>query len=326
MLNKPISTIVDNMIHNKPIISGTSDLSRVAFCAIVDHAVKEVCVEENVRKAFQATGVLPFDPTVIDLSKFPTSLADLPKPSDTPVKATCSSCRSADVELHPLVKQGIIPKRLAEVFTYTPPPNKTKSKSKIVKAARIVTSEEVKKDIAEVESRKRSKTPRIALSEPSEKAGPSGKQKKSKPSEKAGPPGKQGKKQEADTLQSESTKSCSNYEDEKLCCMDDADDSSDDDVDIKMSLDEGDYVIVQYAGKKNIVYYAAVITAVKGEDMYEMMFFHRNGKKSFLLEEEDTDEIGEECVFRKLSPPREEWKTDRVYYYFSYGTYGIELQ
>ena len=69
----------------------------------------------------------------------------MPKPSDTPVKATCSSCRSADVELHPLVKQGIIPKRLAEVFTYTPPPNKTKSKSKIVKAARIVTSEEVKK-------------------------------------------------------------------------------------------------------------------------------------------------------------------------------------
>ena len=116
VLNKPISTVVDSMLHNKPTISGNSDMSKVAFVAIVDHAVKTVCTKENVLKAFSSTGVMPYDPTKIDLSHFPSSFANAPvEPS--PIKATCSECRSNNVELHPLVKQGVVPKKLAEVFT-----------------------------------------------------------------------------------------------------------------------------------------------------------------------------------------------------------------
>ena len=60
-------------------------------------------------------------------------------------------CRVNNVALHPLVKQKLIPKRLADVFVYTPPPNKSKTKSKVVKKARFVTSEEVKTEILEME-------------------------------------------------------------------------------------------------------------------------------------------------------------------------------
>ena len=58
---------------------------------------------------------------------------------------------------YPLVKQGAIPKHLAGVFVYTPPPQKKKSKSKIVKYARIVTSDEVIKDVKEAEEGKNQK-------------------------------------------------------------------------------------------------------------------------------------------------------------------------
>ena len=51
----------------------------------------------------------------------------------------------------------MIPKRIAEVFAYTPPPKKTKTKSKVIKTARIITSEEVRAEVAETEKKKREK-------------------------------------------------------------------------------------------------------------------------------------------------------------------------
>ena len=156
VLNKPISTQVESMIYNNPVISGNSDLSRVAFIAIIDQAVKTVCTKENVFMAFSATGIIPFNPQRIDLTQFPSSFAGAVA-SDSPVKATCKECRASNVELHPLVKQGVIPKRIAEVFTYTPPPEKTKTKSKIVKTARIITSEEVRAEVMAVEQKKKEK-------------------------------------------------------------------------------------------------------------------------------------------------------------------------
>ena len=50
-LGKPISTVVDSMIQNNPVISGNSDLTCFAFMSI-DYAVKSVCTLEMVRKAF----------------------------------------------------------------------------------------------------------------------------------------------------------------------------------------------------------------------------------------------------------------------------------
>ena len=307
VLNKPISTIVDNMVHNKPLLSGNSDLTRVAFCAIVAHAVSEVCTEAKVKKAFQATGVIPFNPDVIDLSKFPTSLADIEIAADSPIKATCSSCRSANVELHPLVKQGVIPKKLAEVFVYTPPPNKTKSKSKVVKEARIVTSEEVKREIGEIEKRKKNKKgkmPRILLKDPSESEEISS-------------------KKMTNDDETDEERACSSKipdldesfgtvsEEEKLC-----DASDDESIDFEVKLNQGDHAIVQYAGKKKILYYAAIVTEVVDHDMYKVMFYKRSSKNYFILDKKDTDEVGEECILERIDPPTQSSKTDRIYYTF----------
>ena len=157
VLNKPISVIVDRMIQNNIHISGNSDLTRVAFLAIIVHAVKTVCTREMVEKAFSATGVIPFNPNRINLSSFPTSMQCSSEPVVSPVKATCKECRVKNVELHPLVKQGIIPKHLADAFMYTPPPQKTKLRSKVVQYARIATSAEVKAEVVEKENRNRNK-------------------------------------------------------------------------------------------------------------------------------------------------------------------------
>ena len=67
VFNKPISSVVDKMIDRKPVISCNSDISRIAFMAIIDHAVKTVCTKKNFLKAFSAAGVIPYNPDKIDL-------------------------------------------------------------------------------------------------------------------------------------------------------------------------------------------------------------------------------------------------------------------
>ena len=78
----------------------TSNLTCIAFMAIIDHAVKEVCTKEMVKKSFSVTGIIPFNPNKIDLSAFPSSSAGI-ECTDSPIKVTCSSCRARNVELHP---------------------------------------------------------------------------------------------------------------------------------------------------------------------------------------------------------------------------------
>ena len=43
----------------------------MAFMAIIDHAVKKMCTPVKVKKAFSATGVVPFNPNKIDLNASP---------------------------------------------------------------------------------------------------------------------------------------------------------------------------------------------------------------------------------------------------------------
>ena len=67
-MNKPISSIVDKVIHNKPVINGNNDISRIAFMAIIDHAVKSAHTKENVVKVFSATGVITYNPNKTEKS------------------------------------------------------------------------------------------------------------------------------------------------------------------------------------------------------------------------------------------------------------------
>ena len=73
------------------------------------------------------------------------------------MRATCSTCRKNNISLHPLVKQGCIPKKLANVFTYCPPPETSRCRVKTVECACIVTSEEIRKEEKETEARKKRK-------------------------------------------------------------------------------------------------------------------------------------------------------------------------
>ena len=145
-------------LTNNARLSGNSDLSRVAFITVVDEAVRQVCTKEAIAKAFSCTGIIPFDPKKIDLSKYPSSFKKPCNIRESPVKLTCSACRLQDVELHPLVRHGHIPLNVAAAFTYTPPPMKTKSKSKIVRHARVITSDAVRAEVAETEKKKQEQT------------------------------------------------------------------------------------------------------------------------------------------------------------------------
>ena len=141
VLNKPISSRVENWIENNTRVSGNSDMSRISFIAVVNEAVRDVCSKENVLRAYSATGLIPFNPKKVDISKYASSFASS-NVQESPIKATCSSCMVKEVELHPLVRQGLIPKKIASALVYTPPPTKSKSRSKIVSNARIITSED----------------------------------------------------------------------------------------------------------------------------------------------------------------------------------------
>ena len=107
-----------------------------------------------VKKAFSATGVVLFNPNKIDLNAFLKSSSQEKSPESSPLKATCSNCRIQSVSLHPLVRQGLVPKKLADVFVYSPPPETKRSMWKVVKHARIVTSKKVKQGIIAKELKK----------------------------------------------------------------------------------------------------------------------------------------------------------------------------
>ena len=87
---------------------------------------------------------------------------------------------------------------------------------------------------------------------------------------------------------------------------------------------EGQYIVVQYQGKRDILYFAAVITELD-EELYHVTFYKRKGKDYFLYDEDDVDEIGIECIKGTLSPPDIKQKLN-VYYLFNYSQYNIDLQ
>ena len=94
---------------------------------------------------------------------------------------------------------------------------------------------------------------------------------------------------------------------------------SDVDFDAQEKYNEGDYVIIQYTkGKKNgIVYFAAVIDSVDSEnELFGVSFFKKSSAGFFLHNENDKDEIGIECILRRLPVPDIKQKKDQLYYFF----------
>ena len=90
------------------------------------------------------------------------------------------------------------------------------------------------------------------------------------------------------------------------------------------SYDKGDFVVFQYQRKMEIIYFVAVITDVNEEDeLYQVSFYKCRGKKYFLFDQTDTDEIGIECIKGELPEPNFTQKLEAVYYYFDCSKYKI---
>ena len=107
------------------------------------------------------------------------------------------------------------------------------------------------------------------------------------------------------------------------------DESSEDDNDVDFEFRDivhGDYIVVQYAGKCNVVYYATVAASVNNDKIFTVSFFKCNGKKYFISDENDHDEVSAECIFRELPPPEIKQKLYQIYYYFNCVDLKIELQ
>ena len=164
--------------------------------------------------------------------------------------------------MYPLVKQGIITKHLAHVFSYTPPPSKPKSQCKVVKEVCVITSYSVKAEIQSVENKQ--KGLKSVQKDVNEETITSSKSKL-----KAKLPRVVLKEREMRELSELSD-----------------DESNEDDNNVDFEYHDtvnGDYGIVQYAGKCNIVYYAVVVTSVKNDEMFTLSSFKFNGKKYFTL-------------------------------------------
>ena len=49
-------------------------------------------------------------------------------------------------------------------------------------------------------------------------------------------------------------------------------------------------------------------------------------KRYFIFDENDHDEVGTECIFKKLPPPEIKQKLDQIFYYLTCVDFKIELQ
>ena len=79
---------------------------------------------------------------------------------------------------------------------------------------------------------------------------------------------------------------------------------------------------MEYQGKRQCKYYVSVITGVDdGEKLYHVTFYKRYGKDSFIFNEKDTDEIGEECIIGIVQPPAVKQRSDEILYFFDLSSY-----
>ena len=87
---------------------------------------------------------------------------------------------------------------------------------------------------------------------------------------------------------------------------------------------KGQYIIVEYQGKKSRRYFVAVITDVVDDDdekLLSVTFYKRFGKEAFVLNEDDTDEIVEENIVGVVKTPTLKQKGDKLLYFFDLSSY-----
>ena len=190
--------------------------------------------------------------------------------------------------------------------------------SKVVQTARVVTSEEVKKEIKEKELKKKNRL----LGKPNNKRQP----KRALIKEMVARADK--------TDDSSSEENDLELEDDNLELEEDNLELDEDNLELEednleidftnLARTKGQYIIVEYQGKKSRRYFAAAITDVVDDDdekLLSVTFYKRFGKEAFVLNEDDTDEIVEENIVGVVKTPTLKQKGDKLLYFFDLSSY-----
>ncbi|XP_069134293.1 uncharacterized protein [Argopecten irradians] len=138
------------------------------FSQVLHSAMDRVFSPFNIKTAFRKCGIVPLDPNAIDKSRLTASDVDFTLPTPGPGgdnsenhmhDPLCQTCGQF-VMGHPLVKQGIIPAELADIFVPvigSGPVNKQKN-TRIVTQSRVITGSEIYSQLKEKEKQKNKQT------------------------------------------------------------------------------------------------------------------------------------------------------------------------
>ncbi|XP_033747537.1 uncharacterized protein LOC117332656 [Pecten maximus] len=145
---------------NSSLVIGKNRLAQ-----LLKAAIDKACSVHNIKNSFRKCGMVPFNPDAIDKTKLApyNPVFQVPGPGGDncgnadPVDPLCEACGQF-VHGHPLVTGGLIPSDLASILVPIAEPAK-KKKTRIVTKSRVITGDEIYKQLAEKEQQKKRKKP-----------------------------------------------------------------------------------------------------------------------------------------------------------------------
>ncbi|XP_053381964.1 uncharacterized protein LOC128549365 [Mercenaria mercenaria] len=153
-VNGPLKNRFSSLAVKLGFVNRSFTVQRAEFPIVLRHALEQT-TPASVRVAFAVTGIVPFNPKAIDTSQLvpPTFKKTNPQngnKENTNVRS-CETCGSFLV--NPLVDQGLIPERMADVLMPPPmPPMKSgKKASRRVPEGRVISGDEMLKLLKEKE-------------------------------------------------------------------------------------------------------------------------------------------------------------------------------
>ncbi|CAC5355611.1 unnamed protein product [Mytilus coruscus] len=133
-------------------------IGKSRFAQVLSTAMDKALSPYVVKNAFRKCGIVPFNRETIDKKKL-APLDDYYKGTTSDTDPLCHSCGQF-VHGHPLVKEGLIPQELADIFVPIIGKGKKQQASRVVTVARVITGSEWRKQIEEKEEKKNKQTKR----------------------------------------------------------------------------------------------------------------------------------------------------------------------
>ncbi|XP_053382064.1 uncharacterized protein LOC123532137 [Mercenaria mercenaria] len=124
-------------------------IGKAKFPIVMKHAI-DSATPVSIQDAFAVTGICPYNPSAIDTSQLVEASFDPPCEERGEQVQTCERC--GHFLTNPLVQRGLIPPSLADILL--PPPVKpadTQRKKRVVAEGRLISGEEMLKQLKEKE-------------------------------------------------------------------------------------------------------------------------------------------------------------------------------